>query len=110
MQFSSSLTCTGSAAVSPVKQLVQVHIGEIAVLEVFATGFPPLERENIRWRKGNNGTTFTTSNKRIFPANFNMWLVVRNLSIEDRGIYYIDIVREYVEASTHIEVRVFSKY
>ena len=96
------------------KQTVQVPLESIngnAVLEVYVTGFPPIESNDIRWRKGNKALTLYSHNKRIFPANSNRWLVLRNYTIDDSGIYNIDINRGgRIEASAHIEFVVLSKY
>ena len=82
------------------------------MLEVDVAGEPPVESTDIHWSKGNNEFTID-NNKRIFPANSNKWLVVRNYTLEDSGTYHIAISRgreNQALASTHINFVVVGKY
>ena len=97
-----------ATAVIPVQAFVEVILGSTAELNIYAEGDPPLASHEIEWKRS-DGTQVLNDN-RVFLHDSNYRLVIRNVTLQDSGVYWIEIVRESAPASTTIDLDVHGKF
>ena len=104
----------GATALCPVKSSETVVLGEMINLRVYADADPPLNSSEIIWTRP-NGATVTTDAERFALLDSNKRLRIENTTLEDAGVYRIEIIRmisftEYVLfAATTIDLDVQGK-
>ena len=98
----------------PVQAIVEFDIGFTAELRVYAEGAPFLESHEIVWKRSDGTRVFTDD--RVSLHDSNHLLLIRDMILQDIGVYKIEINREIkrvawkVLASTTIELRYFGKF
>ena len=98
---------------NPVQASVEVILGSTAELGVYAAAEPPLYSYEIEWKRSDS-TPLPTD--RISLSDSHFQLVIRNVNLQDSGVYLIEVVREVapvafqVLASTTIFLDVHGKY
>ena len=76
----------------PVEPSKEVRLGNTVPLEVYVAGDPPISRTEILWTRG-DGTAIIT-NTRVSLTDSHKRLLIRNVRLEDSGMYHIDIRRQ----------------
>ena len=97
-----------ATAVIPVQGSVEVILGSTAELNIYAEGDPPLASNEIEWERSDG--TQVLNDTRVFLHDSNYRLVIQNVTLQDSGVYRIEIVRESAPASTTIDLDVQGKF
>ena len=98
----------------PVEPSKEVRLGHIVQLQVYVAGDPPIGSTEIIWSRG-NGTAIITDT-RVSLTDSNERLLIRNVRLEDSGMYRIDIRRQISalafrnRATAVIDLDVHGKY
>ena len=104
---------SGATAVCPVQASEEVTLGLTAELSIYAEAEPPLASHEIEWKRSDGTPVSTDSRVSLHDSNYR--LVIRNVNLQDSGVYRIEIVREtgpvvyQVLASTAIDLNVYGK-
>lgn len=81
----------------PVEPSEEARLGMTAPLQVYVAGDPPVASHEIMWSRM-DGTAIMTD-ARVSLTDSNKRLLIRNIRLEDSGMYRVDIRRQITALS-----------